>query len=357
MGKPLTPYNFLQPSVEFEQLCADIFRDKGLIVEKNVKVGNRDQEVDLIVTNDNGKEFAAEVKFYRTRKPSKNMLVTAAVRLKTAAKSLDTNVDNLLLIIGMPIENKMKEEIKKEYDVLVIDSNNLLALTGSNESFKIRLQNLMYDVPSNMLVEYQPEKIDLEEIFNYSVDTSLTKIPKSITKSELLRSELKSIKSGKKAFAQYEKKCKEILEYVFKENLDGWNKQLRTEDGLNRYDLVCRVKRGNEFWEFLIDDFNSRYIIFEFKNYKKKVKQTQVYTTEKYLFQKALRNVCFMISREGLDDNAIIATKGILRETGKLIINMNNSDLEELLILKGNGGEPSDHLFGLVDKLLLELSK
>lgn len=150
---------------------------------------------------------------------------------------------------------------------------------------------------------------------------------------------------------------KEIIKYLFDENLNGWNKQLRTDDELNRYDLVCRVKRGNEFWEFLINEFHSRYVVFEFKNYCNKVKQTQVYTTEKYLFQKALRNVCFMISRNGLDDNALIATMGILRETGKLIIDLKDTDLYKMLKLKESGDEPSDYLFEIIDATLLKLSK
>ncbi|MRC18367.1 hypothetical protein GH866_22495 [Bacillus thuringiensis] len=342
---------------QFEQLCVDIFMSLELDVEQNVGRYNQVQAIDLIVTNECGKKVAAELKFYITRKPTKAMIVNAAVRLKEAVKALNLKIDNLLVIIGMPIEIKIKEQIKEEFDVLVIDSNNLFDLAGDDESLKSRLQNLLYDTPNSMKREYQPEKTDLNKIFNYSADTSIPERPDSIIKSELLMKELKKIKPGRKSFVQYEDICKEILVYVFDENLDGWHKQLRTEDGLNRYDLVCRVKRGNEFWEFLIDDFNSRYIVFEFKNYKKKVKQTQVYTTEKYLFQKALRNVCFMISCKGLDDNAVLATKGILRETGKLIISISNLDLEELLVLKGNGGEPSDYLFGLIDRILLQLSK
>ena len=85
--------------------------------------------------------------------------------------------------------------------------------------------------------------------------------------------------------------------------------------------------------------------------------QTQIYTTEKYLFQTALRNVGFIISREGASINAIKAAKGILRETGKLIVNLTNGDLIKMLEMKDSGSEPSDYLFNVVDKFLLELEK
>lgn len=90
----------------------------------------------------------------------------------------------------------------------------------------------------------------------------------------MLCSELSNIPSGKTSFRDYEKKCTEILKYLFPTILTGWNEQLRTDDGLNRYDLVCRAKKGNEFWNLLINEFNSRYIIFEFKNYTDEIKQT-----------------------------------------------------------------------------------
>lgn len=55
--------------------------------------------------------------------------------------------------------------------------------------------------------------------------------------------------------------------------------------GLNRYDAVCRVKKNNnEFWNFIVDEFNSRYLIFEFKNYSNKISQTEIFATRKNIY-------------------------------------------------------------------------
>lgn len=51
------------------------------------------------------------------------------------------------------------------------------------------------------------------------------------------------------------------------------------------------------------------------------------------------------------------ATKGILRENGKLIINLTNEDLCEMIKMKNEGSEPSDYLFEFLDIFLLELGK
>ena len=124
-----------------------------------------------------------------------------------------------------------------------------------------------------------------------------------------------------------------------------------------KYDLVCRITPGNTFWDSLITDFHSRYVVFEFKNYNEQIKQTQIYTTEKYLYKTALRSVCFLIARNGADENAQKASKGILRETGKLLIILTEEDLLNMIKLKDNGDSPSDYLYELLDKYLLKIEK
>ncbi|EAZ84558.1 restriction endonuclease [Lysinibacillus fusiformis] len=342
---------------EFEQLCAEIFEYKGIKVEKNVTLRDSANyvEIDLILTNKNGKRSAVEIKFYLTRKPSKNMLEKAIRQIKGTSQIF--NIENQVLIIGLPINNKLKTDLSKEHSVHILDGKNILYLIENNDFLLRKFNDLMQDIPNDVQDEIEAEPFDLNILFNDNSNITYVEAPTIITKGESLWRELKAIDSGLSSFNQYENKCEEILKYLFDENLNGWNRQLRTDDDLNRYDLICRVKRGNEFWKFLVDEFHSRYIVFEFKNYSEEVKQTQVYTTEKYLFQKALRNVCFLISRKGLSENAITATKGILRESGKLILNICDNDLYKLLQLKESGDEPSDFLFELVDDTLLKLSK
>lgn len=357
MQKRIHTSEILIEAIEFERLCADIFKSKGFLVEREfvVNKNNKYYEIDIILKNEN-KIIAVEVKYYRTRKPSKSMLEQAIKKIKLFTE--DLNIERQMLIVGMPIDNKIKTDLSINYDIEILDSNNLLFLINDNEELLHKFRVLMSDITSEAQGTEKAEEIDLNYLFSNNTTKSIP-AEKAILDStaEKLWSELERIVPGQNSFTEYENKCAEILKYLFSENLNGWNEQLRTDDDLNRYDLICRVKRGNEFWGFLIDEFHSRYIVFEFKNYTDKVKQTQVYTTEKYLFQKALRNVCFMISHNGLDDNALTATKGILRETGKLIIDIKDEDIYKMLKLKEFGDEPSDYLFEIVDKTLLILSK
>lgn len=78
---------------------------------------------------------------------------------------------------------------------------------------------------------------------------------------------------------------------------------------------------------------------------------------QKYLFPAALRNVAFIISRNGFDENAQKAAIGSLKENGKLIISLTDKDLLAMIEMKENGGEPSDYLLDKVEDVLMSVGK
>ncbi len=80
-------------------------------------------------------------------------------------------------------------------------------------------------------------------------------------------------------------------------------------------------------------------------------------TTEKYLHQRALRSVAFIISRKGISDNAIKFSQGAMREHGKLIITLTDEDLCVMLDMKENGDDPNDYMFEKVDSFLMSLPR
>ena len=98
-------------------------------------------------------------------------------------------------------------------------------------------------------------------------------------------------------------------------------------------------------------------MVFEFKNYNDPITQKEIYTTEKYLYSKALRSVGIVISAHGYDENAFWAAKGCLRENGKLIMLLETEDLIEMNKMKVDQEDPSNYLLDKLDELLLELEK
>ena len=171
--------------------------------------------------------------------------------------------------------------------------------------------------------------------------------------------EMKLCLSGKEMARAYEVLCCEMFKQIFSESLTLWKEQPKSNNGLYRFDLLCRIKDGNQrtFWSILEKFFNSKYVVFEFKNYGKPITQSEIYTTEKYLYAKALRSVAIIVTQNGYDENAAWAAKGCLRENGKLIILLNTDDLIHMSEMKVKQEEPSDYLMEKLDNILLELEK
>jgi len=120
---------------------------------------------------------------------------------------------------------------------------------------------------------------------------------------------------------------------------------------------VCRIRPTTDFWKFLIDHLDSRYVLFEFKNYTGKITQGQILTTEKYLLEKGLRRVGIIFTRVGAEENAVKMTQGAMREQGKLMLIINDDEVCKMLHMKEGGEDPTDRLFELADDFLLSLPR
>ena len=149
------------------------------------------------------------------------------------------------------------------------------------------------------------------------------------------------------------------MKNAFSDDLALWREQQKTNRDLYRFDLLCRIKDGNQktFWSVLERYFNSKYVIFEFKNYSEKTTQKEIYTTERYLYAKVLRSVAIIVSANGYEENAYWAAKGSLRENGKLIMLFDTKDLIAMNKMKIEQEDPANFLLKILDDLLLNLEK
>jgi hypothetical protein len=158
--------------------------------------------------------------------------------------------------------------------------------------------------------------------------------PLPAPKGELLKAKLKAVNPGRKDAKGYEEVCKDIIEYLFGDDLRDVRSQKRTTDGVNIYDLIYRVRPKHRFWTTLTRDFRARVVLFECKNYGKPIGAAQVFTTERYLSASALRPVCFVLTRKPAHPHAVQAASGAMRETGKLLVFLSDVDVEKMLDAK-----------------------
>ena len=223
--------------------------------------------------------------------------------------------------------------------------------------------------------EYPELKNELISILNYSVETIEPKRPEPFIFEEESRQtettepesvadsyirQLDALGTGRESFLKYEKLCVSILKYILGEYLALWEQQKTTEEDLYRFDMCCKIKNGvtQDFFDTICNYFSTKYIVFEFKNYEKLITQREIYTTEKYLYEKALRKVAIIISRNGADKHAEMAARGSLRESGKLIICLSDEDMKAMLQIKKEGERTTgEYLENILDDMLMRLEK
>ena|GEM_PF-1069202 len=309
--------------------------------------------VDIVAEKDI--KVVLEVKSYRSLYNSKIVLNNALKQILQYKRHIfyDKLAEDISFIVVMPceIEDETQKEIFERFDVVIWDISNLIYLCGEDKEL---LRLLSSCIPYSMLEVEAKEPLNVKgEMRNNDIDDGGTSYV------ELFQRKLKKCKPGRldKADKKYEMICTEMVKYLFETEFFKISEQHKTDDEMFRMDLLCSLKGTTEFWKFLITFYQTKFIVFEYKNYSDYISQNLIYITEKYLFPAALRNVAFIISRKGFDSNAQKAAIGCLKESGKLIISLDDNDLIKMIYMKESGEEPSDYLLDKVERVLMSVSK
>lgn len=303
----------------FEDLTAELFSRLGYTVEREMRSGG--VQLDMVIKRD-GVSSPVEVSSPRNNTAISKLMVDAA-RLRSTINE-NTGLSNPIIVVRCPMTLAAKNWAEQQFDLRVWDSH---VLREKATPFPDLLQKLI----KHFECEYPQDRSDA----------------KAVSERELLQEELKKhIDNNTLTPTEYEKLCLLVFKHIFDPYLYGFEQQAETSDGGNRYDFICRILPGNSFWDSLRQDFRTKAILFECKNYEKEIGPDQVYSTERYLFTGALRTVCLLVSRLGPNAGAIRAAQGAMRESGKLLILLSNQDLIDMLQLKTQDGGPE----GFLDK-------
>jgi hypothetical protein len=304
--------------------------------------------VDALATKE-GERWVIEIKYYRTARAQIALLDAAAATLLVAGRQLETQRG--MLVVSSIVPPALRGSFEERFGLALADRSDVLAWAADASGLSDELDGLLEIPPDSRLdVAISPAPASERRLVpSQPIQPN--------TDGDQLCATLKAISKGKAGWRVYEEHCERILKYLFPADLSGWHKQKRTDDGLNRFDYVCRIRPTTEFWKFLIDHLGSRYVLFEFKNYRGMVTQTQILTTEKYLLEKGLRRVAIVFTRAGADKHAISMAQGAMREHGKLMLIVSDDHVCKLLHMKQNGADPTDLLFELADDFLLSLPR
>lgn len=257
------------------------------------------------------------------------------------------NISGILVILDK-VPSKYKKMVKEKYDISIWDISNILYLIYDDENLQKVLNGLIGFSLDNVIPEETSIKLDGNKI----------KYKEKYKRKNYIE-ELNDIEEGTDKSKEYEALLEKIIKDIFSNELALFQRQSRTEDGINIFDMICKIKNGinDDFFTIVEKYYKTKYILFEFKNYSGAIKQGQICTTEKYLFETALRKVAIIITRHGIDKNGMKLAKGILRESGKLIIVLNDEDVKEMIKIYENGEKATIVLEKKLDELLTTLEK
>lgn len=329
----------LSNGVKFEKLLREYFEKQDYIIQES---GESDIYADFVIKN-KSKAVYIEAKFY-----TDNVAIESKVmRICEHFSAIQNDLEGFsILIIGNIVGENVKQKCKEKYGIYIWDVENLLWIFEKYNDIKNEFVSLL----SYTIDDLVPKKPEVY-LFDVEYETG--------SNVDLLH-KLKQIKPGKEHFAEYQNVCVEILKYILADYLTLWKEQEESNNGLYRFDLCCKIKHGKlqEFFDTIRRFFNTKYVVFEFKNYEDPITQSEIYTTEKYLYDTALRRVAIIISRKGADNHALIAAKGCLREHGKLILCWSDNDLIRLMEIKDKGEKTvAEQLSNDLDELLIKLEK
>ncbi len=335
---------------QFESFLIKLFDYYNILDIKSMDNLNSISYFDFMLEN----KYLIEGKVFTKEKFPLSVLKKTVHQMKSSQshyESITRKKTTLLLIVGNIINfEQLPKEIELE-GIKILDISNLLYLVRNNDALREELISILDYSTQDIL----PKKTDIE-LFN--------RTPKHIMESNSARvykDTLSFWEPNNTTFSDYENLCIDVLKILFNDDLTLWKTQQKSNEDLFRFDLICKIKTGEPdgFWKIVSDYFNTKYVVFEFKNYSKQITQKEIYTTEKYLYAKALRSVAIIVSPNGEDENSKKAIKGTLRENGKLILSLTNHDLIKMLDVFENNEDilPSDYLNEILDDLLINLEK
>lgn len=345
--------SYIQKSRIFHEVVEKIL-SKHYFIEKAepivVKDGKQNYRADFMT--DQG--VYIEVKYFARNDFSSLM------GFKTILQSMGED-KNFILVVNLfsaTVHNGIIRTINKYFDFPIISLENLLYLCDGDKELKSELLSCI-DFSTDGVI---PLALDYKA--NNFLLASEKEPISSKSKQNDFEKRLESIQPGKEDFSKFEDFYYDFIKTVFQDSIESIIKQKTNNKDMFRFDMVAALKEDpKSFWKFIYDKFNSCFILFECKNYSEKIGQEQVYLTERYLYNNALRNVAIIFTRKGADNNAIKATQDVLKEHGKLILIFDDKDLVKIhkmyedFLSNTSPVSPSQYLLSKTKEFLLNLDK
>jgi hypothetical protein len=317
--------------VEFEQLVSDLLIALGF------------ENVTLLDNTDWGVDFQA----YYVTESQTGEKTSQLWLIEIKHYSIERNVD-LSTIARLSAILKVKQAAK----ALLITSSNLTSaalqyLDKFNASIEQKLEVWSRDKLIDLLAMFPQLEAKYKHIisgFPLSLSTPSNELSLS------LKQRLLSCPPGKEGWRDFEDICTQILTEVFVPPLKPPKPQPATLNRLERRDVLFSLRDADTDigWAKICRDFDSKFLLCEFKNYVNPCTKDQVNQTRNYL-KETIGRLGILFSRKGADSNAYRMRNSIYSQDKKVILLFDDKHLIELLQLKAANQNPLDLIRDAID--------
>jgi hypothetical protein len=190
------------------------------------------------------------------------------------------------------------------------------------------------------------------------VNTGVTRSPDdpSLSREQLLRKRLKTLKTGRETATIYEYLAACIVEFLFRGHLVNLSLQQTTHQGRRRIDFVLTNSSTSGLFRNLVKNFGFRvpYVHFECKNFGGDPKNPE-FDQLKGRLGGYKGEVGFLLCRKIQNPEKVLKLQQDALEDSKLILVLTDDDLEILLDYKldNDDAEGSKHLDNKVKEVVL----
>ncbi|WP_018343898.1 TIR domain-containing protein [Cytophaga aurantiaca] len=315
---------------KFEDLTYDLLKLEGFNLQRTPPI--RDGGYDFIAKTTNvlgvEEKIIIESKFYKSK-------ISIDLLRKLYAVALVEKVNKVLLITSSELTNSSREFIMNS-------APNITVWEGHQLIQKLFLY-------PDLVEKYFTKSTPIRK-------KSLKLIDKELAKIQVLIKRLDECPEGKPGWKTYEDICLDILNYLFVPPLGKPRIQSRRESGIDIRDAIFPNRNSNENWKFIRDDYDAKYIVFEFKNYSEngnEIDKQVLLQVDDYL-KKTIGRFGIVCSKKAPNRSGLEKRKDIFIEKNKLILFLSNEDLKEMLLRKHKKIDPSDVIIDLIDDFNLK---
>jgi hypothetical protein len=324
---------------QFELLVARLLVAEGYrVVEANVV--RRGLHIDLITTTPGGESCIVESLLRKSSRVSRSDVKNLISNIQASRTLL--NVQRGLIVIS---------------GVLIPTAANVGLVEPGIEIWDGIMLQVALDRHRDVRAEFDALIEQTRRIENrLTLPTrSPTPTPSQLFSADLQR-RLAILPAGKGYWKAYEEVCVEILNFLFVPPLGVPAIQTSSEDELDRRDAVYPLREGDRFWDLVRSDFRTRLVVAEFKNYTDPIGQTEVESIQQYLYAKAFRMFGLLCTRKPPSESALKARRRAWNEHDKMIVILTDSDLAEMLRMKGDGEKPTTVIEDQLEEFLTDLA-